>query len=164
MKPIRFCLLAGLLSLCLFTNCKKDSDSNTDDDGVGGGVVEIPKGISVKIDGVVFEATSTKGIDMGDVIWLIGSKSNGATSLTLRLPIDVQPGTYTFPANDPATLDAYYTYAASQTYRAKSGKIVVGKHDTAAKTIEGTFEIVCESISSSATVALTEGKFNLSYQ
>ena len=161
MKPIRFCLLAGLLSFCLFTSCEKDSI--TTDDG-GGGIVEIPQGMSAKIDGDNFEASSTQGIDMGDAIWLTGSNSNGPTSLTLRLPTDVQPGTYTLPANEPSTLDAYYTFAASLTYRAKSGKIVVSKHDTTAKTIQGTFEIVCESISSSSIVALTKGRFNMSYQ
>ena len=158
MKPIRFGLLAGLFFLCLFTSCKKYPDTT------GGGDVVIPKGMLAKIDGVAFVAVSTQGLDMGDVIWLIGSKSDGTTSLTLRLPIDARPGTYAFPASDPQTLNAYYTYAASKTYGAKSGKIVVTKHDVAAKTIEGTFEIVCESISDNSTVSLTQGKFNMGYQ
>jgi hypothetical protein len=158
MNSIRFCLLAGLFSLCLFVSCKKDSDPSNDDNN------EIPQGISAKIDGIGFTASSTQGIDMGDVIWLIGSKTNGSTSLTLRLPIDVQPGTYSFPANDPNTLNAIYTYLAISTYRADSGKIVVTKHDTAAHTLEGTFEIVCKSISSNNTVSLKEGTFNMSYQ
>jgi len=158
MKPIRFCLLAGLFSLCLLTSCKKDTDP------ADGGAVEIPIGISAKIDGTSFEASLTQGINMGDVIWLIGSKTNGATSLTLRLPIDAQPGTYTFPASDPTTLNAFYTYLSIQTYGAISGKIVVSKHYTVAKTIEGTFEMMCQSISSSSTVTLEDGKFNMSYQ
>jgi|GEM_PF-1729271 len=156
MKPIQCCLLAGLFSLCLFTSCKKDAD--IDD------IIEIPNGISVKIDGVDLSPTFSQGIGMGDVIWLSASKSNGSTSLSLRLPIDAQPGTYTFPTNDPSTLDAYYTYLAITTYGAKSGKIVVTKHDIAAKSIEGTFELVCQSISSNATVSLTEGTFKMSYQ
>jgi len=158
MKPIRFCLLAGLFSLCLFASCKKDSEPGEVDNN------EIPQGIFAKIDGLDFTASSTQGIDMGDVIWLIGSKTNGSTALTLQLPVDVQPGTYSFPANDPNTLNAIYTYLAISTYRASSGKIVVTKHDTAAHTIAGTFEIVCTSISSSSTVSLTAGTFNLSYQ
>ena len=156
MKSIQICLLAGLFSLCLFTSCKKDADD--------GGVVEIPEGIFAKIDGADFAPTSAEGIDMGNVIWLNGSKSNGNTVLSLRLPIDAQPGTYTFPTSDPYTLNAYYTYSAITTYGAKSGKIVVTKHDVAAQTIEGTFELVCQSISSTATVTLTEGTFKMGYQ
>ncbi|MFN0174957.1 MAG: DUF6252 family protein [Saprospiraceae bacterium] len=156
MKSIQICLLAGLFSLCLFTSCKKDADD--------GGVVEIPEGIFAKIDGADFAPTFTQGIDMGDVVWLSGSKSNGSTSLSLRLPIDALPGTYTFPAADPSTLSVFYTYLAGDTYGAKSGKIVVTKHDVAAQTIEGTFEVVCQSISSNATVTLTEGTFKMGYQ
>ncbi len=156
MKSIQICLLAGLFSLCLFTSCKKDADD--------GGVVEIPEGIFAKIDGVDFVPTLTQGIDMGNVVWLSGSKSNGSTSLSLRLPIDAQPGTYTFPAADPSALSVYYTYLAGATYGAKSGKIVVTKHDVAAQTIEGTFELVCQSILSTETVTLTEGTFKMSYQ
>lgn len=162
MKRIPSSLFAGLFSLCLFTSCQKDADiSNTPDSPIN---TDIPAGMSANINGNDWTASSLKGIDMGNVIWLIGSTSNGNTNVTLRLPIDVQPGTYTFPTNDPDTFNALYTYSAITTYGAKTGKIVVTKHDVATGTLQGTFEFGGQSLFGTATVAIASGKFNMTYQ
>ena len=54
--------------------------------------------------------------------------------------------------------------SAITTYGAKTGKIVVTKHDVATGTLQGSFEFAGQSLFGNATVTIASGKFNMTYQ
>lgn len=117
----------------------------TDDDSPSAG------SFSAQVDGVPFSPTSVSAVDSGNSLLISGSEI--IRSIILRLPVDVEVGNYSLPQ---AGFQASVAEGAV-TENAFEGNISVITHNTAARSISGSFSF------STAQNSITEGQFNVTY-
>jgi len=94
----------------------------------------------------------TSAADTGNSIVIIGSANSN--SITLGVPVDITSGSYEIPA---AGFIASYTVDQLKE-DAVEGTIIIVEHDTANKTIKGTFSF------KTASYIVSVGQFNVIYQ
>jgi hypothetical protein len=107
---------------------------------------------SADIDGNPFTAVSVNAVDTGNSIVITGSSTS--TTILLRMPIEIEAGTYTLPAsgfNGSHSINGV-------TEEAIGGTFVIESHDTGTNVIIGTF------IFETASHSITAGAFNVAYQ
>ena len=124
----------------------------TGDDG--GGVGPFDGTISASIDESPFNPINVIADEVGDSIVIVGISANASRSISIKVPIDVGAGFFELPEN--GFLVSYTLNSVEED--ALSGTIVINTHNTAAKTLSGTFSFVTENHT------IEEGQFNVTYQ
>lgn len=108
--------------------------------------------LDANVDGVPLSPDTINAADSGDSIVILAS--NGASSIFIKVPIDVATGSYELPETG---FSAKYT-VDNVGEDAISGTIVIINHNLETKVVSGTFSFVTENH------VIEEGQFNLSYQ
>lgn len=118
--------------------------------------------LSADIDGVTFTAFEVTAVQTpGFGFNIVGSDNMGAESIGFRVPDDIDVGTYDLDAFSDYT--GQYNASINEFYQAKSGQLVISKHDKSAKIIEGTFNFKGETLLSPDSVNVTNGVFKAKY-
>jgi len=104
------------------------------------------------IDGNPFNPGNVSALVSSDLIVIKGSTGN--KSITIKLPLDVEPNSYTLPRMG---FSADYE-DGDGIQDSTSGDVIVLSHDLIDKKIKGTFFFL------TATNAITLGQFNVTYQ
>jgi len=147
-------LLLALVASFTLSGCKKEKDEDNDP--------PVPTSeFSAIIDGVQFKASPPiMGVldseDNEIRIW----EFNNMGDLSMVLNGNITPGTYTIGSGSDQSLR--WISASSFQYVARPGTIIVTKHDTVNRKIEGTFTATLES-TMPPTLSLTNGVFKISY-
>lgn len=113
---------------------------------------DVAGSFSAKIDGTPFIPFTISAIDTGNSIVIIGSANSN--SITLGVPVDITTGLYDIPAT--GFIASYSVDQVSE--NAEEGTIIIIEHDTANKTIKGTFSF------KTASYIISVGQFNVTYQ
>jgi hypothetical protein len=149
MKSFHFFLLLGLAA-ALFSNCKKDDDSNEFE------------GIRITVDGTEWVAPTATGAALSDKITISGVDPATFKSLLLVVSADIAAGTYDIkPFGD---VQVSFSGGSTSLYTPKSGKLVVTEHDKSGKRFKATFEFEGENGFSGGTASFTDGEVNVAYQ
>ena len=104
------------------------------------------------VDGAPLNSSTVNAADSGDSVVILASNDN--SSIFIKVPIDVENGSYELPETG---FEAKYTLD-NVGESAISGTIVIISHNVEAKTIVGTFSFVTENH------IIEQGQFNVSYQ
>ncbi len=104
-----------------------------------------------QIDGIPFNAFAVDAVNTGNNIVVTGASTS--TTILLQFPDDVATGTYTLP---DAGFNATYSDGIT-TETVETGNLIIVEHDTASKTLKGTFSFETGSTS------ITAGQFNVTY-
>lgn len=128
--------------------------SNNDDDT-----------FTAKVDGQLWTPTTVGGFVQGNGIIdkLTVSGTNNATGETVGIfmPDDITVGTYDF---GPLVHLGQYSINITTLFSSDSGDLVITKHDTQNKLIEGTFNFEASIFGTNDNVSITEGAFSVTYQ
>jgi len=121
--------------------------------------------LSVKVDDELFEPVSvTAMIDpFSNNISIVGTAAVGIPSVGLFLPQDITEGTYDLGTPGFADYGAQYNIDDMTFLGAESGELIITKHDTGVKIIEGTFFFEAAELVGGSTASLTEGSFSVTY-
>lgn len=122
--------------------------------GEDGGDGENPNAgaLLAKVDGNEFSSLNVTAEDNGNSILLLGS--NNSSSISLKVPVDVENGTYDLPGNG---FSASYVQGLVEEV-STSGTITIINHDVATKSLSGTFYFV------TVNHTIEQGQFNVIYQ
>ncbi|RKR09075.1 hypothetical protein C8C83_0675 [Flavobacterium sp. 90] len=117
---------------------------------------------SAKLDGTNFVPTSVTAISvMGKI--MIGGIKGSVENILVAIPSTIKKGTYSVGSG----FDYVLTYSKDATlgnmFDASKGTIVILSHDTAKKTISGTFTASLVTYPATVKHEITEGAFNISY-
>ena len=107
---------------------------------------------SAQLDGALFVTVTVTAVDSGNSLLISGATASGM--ILLRLPTEVTVGNYSLPSTG---FQATYS-EGSNSENANNGNISVVSHDTAARTISGTFSFVTD------THEITNGQFQVTYE
>lgn len=151
-----------ILFTCLaLTSCDNEPLEGTFTDEIGTGGTGGNTSFFAKVDGAEFDEQTIIATEATGILGIIASKTDGA-SITIQLPSDVTAATYDF-----TTVGYNATYkqnGATDTTLADSGSITITSHDTAARTIVGTFNFVSTPVASTTPEhTITDGSFSVSY-
>lgn len=121
---------------------------------------------TAKVDGVVYEEISLFGnlvtVGSNELIMISANKSFDEI-ISFSIQSDIAVGEYDFGSFITQTYPTGQYSVDSGIYVA-DGKITITKHDTAAKSISGTFNFQASPITGgSPNFSITEGEFNVSY-
>jgi hypothetical protein len=149
-------ILLALVATCTLSGCKKEEDDDNNNDPI----VSTSE-FSAIIDGVQFKASPP-------IIGVLDSEDNeiriwefnNMGDLSMVLNGDITPGTYTIGSGSAQSL--HWAKDSGFQYWARPGTIIVTKHDTVNRKLEGTFTATLES-SMPPTLSLTNGVFKVSY-
>lgn len=116
---------------------------------------------SAKIDNVVFTATSAGGAVSFGKIQL--GFTGASKSIGFTIPATITAGSYGL--NSLGSTYSATVMDGANIYVSTSGSIVITQHDTAGKRIVGTFNFTAQEFPiGSATISVTEGQFEVTYQ
>ncbi|MEZ4858425.1 MAG: DUF6252 family protein [Flavobacteriaceae bacterium] len=107
---------------------------------------------SAAVDGAPFNPVTVGAVASGNSLLISGVTLS--STIIIRLPLDVSVGNYSLPQ---AGYQATYSVGASS-QNAILGNISVITHNTAARTLSGSFSFV-----TSENNTITEGQFNVTY-
>jgi hypothetical protein len=122
-----------------------------DDDG---GTNPFDGTISADIDENPFNPINVTAGEEGNSIVIVGIGSGASRSISIKVPIDVEEGSYELPEN--GFLVSYTLDSVEED--ALSGTIVISNHDVGVKTLEGTFSFLTENHT------IEQGQFSVNYQ
>jgi len=117
---------------------------------------------SAKLDAVAFVPTTVFAILQSNKI-MISARKGSVETIGLSFPSTIKPGTYTV---EEFGLDYTFLYNKDMTTNGNfygSGSLTITSHDTAKKTIKGTFTSKYTSFSIKEVHNATEGAFSVSY-
>jgi hypothetical protein len=115
------------------------------------------------IDGATWKAQSIIAQSLAPQLAINGSALNGSQSISLVMPLDVQPGTYTF---DPTGLVyfALYNPTATISRLSTSGTLEILENDPTTKRIRGNFQFQAdEPLNPAIKNQITGGYFSVEY-
>jgi Family of unknown function (DUF6252) len=119
--------------------------------------------LSVKIDGTAWAGKSVAGLAQSGTLTISATELDLSKTVGLSMPSDITPGTYDFSQFGPYI--GLYLKGTSVFLGATSGKLIISEHNTATKTIKGTFNFTAEEVTGGTAVSqLTEGVFSVKYQ
>ena len=147
-------LFPALLVLAL-ASCKKDNSNNCD-----------PQGdcFSAKIDGAQFNSDNVTGTAIFGAV-NIGATFGTTTVQAFQVALsNTATGTYDLSTPTDAIVDYYPSALNGEVYSSSSGSLTIDSHDIAAKKIKGTFSFEGTNPASGATISVTAGMFELTYQ
>jgi len=107
--------------------------------------------LSADINGDAFSPSNVSAVDTGNSIIITGTTTD--TTIYLRVPGDVEPGTYNLPM---AGFEATYSVNGQGT-DASSGTITISSHNVIGGTIAGTFSF------QAGANTITSGEFDVTY-
>ena len=112
------------------------------------------------LNGTPKVANEASGIKFAGQIML--SANFGATDASLTMPGDIAPGTYDFGSTGSA-VSMTYMMGSTSVYVSNSGSLVITSHNTATKTISGTFQCALTDLFSQEVLQATNGNFSITY-
>jgi len=120
--------------------------------------------LSADVDGSAFTAPVVNGVllpGMG-TLGITGTDNNASKSIGFQVPDNIAVGTYAFTGLG-GTYIGQYNASATDFYQARSGDLVITKHDVSAKLIEGTFNFLAKTTGGADSVTVTNGVFSTTY-
>jgi hypothetical protein len=117
---------------------------------------------SAKLDGTNFVTTSVTAIQGSGKI-MIGGTKGSYENIFIAIPSTIKTGTYSVGSGFDYVLRYSKDATPSNMFDASKGTIVILSHDTAKKTISGTFTASLVTYPSTVKHEITEGAFNISY-
>lgn len=118
----------------------------------------------VKIDGTPFNPAVITGQAAFGLIQIGGSSVTYSPSVSIAMPADIAPGTYTF---GQLGLTGNYNNSSDplNVQSSNSGNITILEHNSSTKRIRGNFDFLAQSLfTPSLSSTLTEGYFSIKYQ
>jgi hypothetical protein len=121
-----------------------------------------PNTMTVKIDGVDFTAPTVVASGGFSGINILGKTPSESQTIQIAFNSDIAVGTH--PMGEFGD-DIHAIYTVDNTsFVSSSGTLTITKHDTSAKSVEGTFSFVGESVAEDGTThTLTAGTFFILY-
>ena len=121
---------------------------------------------TAKVDGIIYQEITlfANAITVGSTNLIsINANRSLTETISFNLNEDISPGEYDFGS---FTTQSYPTgqYTVDGNIYEADGKITITSHDSAAKTISGTFNFDASPVTSTTAVhSITEGAFSVSY-
>lgn len=119
------------------------------------------------VDNQVFEIGQVSGISQnGQLILAFNSATSTSDGISLMMPAEIKPGQYEFGSLGSSYFAIYYRGTTTQ-FPSESGQLVISKHDTSKRHIEGTFHFQAAPLPGSGGTGshlITEGEFSLTYE
>lgn len=118
--------------------------------------------MQAQIDGVSWKAASIIATALAPYLAINGSALNGAQSISLSMPLAVQPGTYVI---DPAGLTylGIYNPTAATSEVATSGTLTILENDASTHRVRGNFQFQAEQPLPPMQSQITGGYFSVLY-
>ncbi|MBO9632189.1 MAG: hypothetical protein J7578_03660 [Chitinophagaceae bacterium] len=119
--------------------------------------------LSLKADGTDWTAPGVAATISGDDLLVVGSELNGNKQLSLTIPKDITPNTYVL--DNTSFYVAVYQVGGKIYEAGTGGTLVITEHNTATRTIKGTFQFTAEDKGSppGPNIAITSGSFSATY-
>jgi len=118
--------------------------------------------MTLKVDGQEWRATSVRAIASLGTLGVSGTSNDNNKIFAIRMAADVVPGTYDLGLGFDY-LGSVGTTGSIVTFNSDSGELIVTKHDTQNRLVEGTFHYVAREFGGTATLEVTNGSFSAKY-
>lgn len=119
--------------------------------------------MTLKADGTDWTAATVAGVISGDELLIVGSDQTGTRQLSLTVPKDIAKNTYVL--DNTSFYYAVYQANAKIYEAGAAGSLTISEHNTATRTIKGTFQFTAEDKGSppGPNIAITNGSFSVTY-